>query len=85
MSQDGDLHYRSTVRSSQTKNPSITGKLSQFSFDFTGDFNRNIGDILKPEELQDLRGSHVHLSPSYEKHVLPTDGLTVILVLLILV
>lgn len=74
LSQDGDLHYRSSVRCSQTANPSKTGKLSQFSFDFTGDFNRNTGAISKAEKLQDLWGSHVHLYPSDEKHILPTDG-----------
>jgi len=73
MSQDGDLQYSSTVRGSQTKNPSKTGKLTHFFSYFTGDFSRNIGAVLKPEKLQDL-SSHVYLSSSYEKHILPTDG-----------
>lgn len=45
-------------RGRQPENPSKTGKLPHFSFDFTGDFNRKIGAILKPEKLQDLWGSH---------------------------
>lgn len=68
MSQDRDLNYGSAVRGSQNKNPSKPAKLSQF-FDFTGDFNRNICTILKPEKLQHVWGSHIHLFTAHEKYL----------------
>lgn len=72
MPQDEDLCCRIIIRGSQSTNPSKTVKLSQFSFYFTGEFNRNICAILKPDSYNTFTwGGQVHLSPQFEKHAFP--------------
>lgn len=77
-----DIYIVMYWRDGQYKNQSKSDKLPQFSLDFTGDFNRKIGAILITEKFQDFWGYHVCFSPLKKKFTLPTEGLTLILMLL---